>query len=35
MNVLVACEERRKLRSKTFPGIADAMANQWGGKTVA
>jgi site-specific DNA-cytosine methylase len=23
-------EERSKLRSKTFPGIADAMANQWG-----
>ena len=35
MNVLVACEERRKLRSKTFPGIADAMADQWGGKIIA
>lgn len=23
-------EERRKLRSKTFPGIANAMASQWG-----
>jgi hypothetical protein len=23
-------EERRGLRSKTFQGIADAMANQWG-----
>jgi len=23
-------EERRKLRSKTFQGIADAMADQWG-----
>ena len=23
-------EERAKVRSKTFPGIADAMANQWG-----
>lgn len=23
-------EERRKLRSKTFPGIANAMATQWG-----
>ena len=23
-------EERRKARSKTFPGIAKAMANQWG-----
>ena len=35
MNVLVACAERRKLRSKTFPGIADAMADQWGGKMAA
>lgn len=25
-------EERRKARSKTFQGIADAMAMQWGGK---
>lgn len=24
-------EERRKARSKTFSGIAEAMANQWGG----
>jgi hypothetical protein len=24
-------EERPKLRSKTFPGIAKAMANQWAG----
>jgi len=24
--------ERAKLRSKTFPGIADAMAEQWGGR---
>ena len=24
-------EERAKLRSKTFPGIAKAMAEQWGG----
>lgn len=23
-------EERRKIRSKTFPGIAKAMAEQWG-----
>jgi hypothetical protein len=23
-------EERAKLRSKTFPGIAKAMAEQWG-----
>jgi hypothetical protein len=23
-------EERATIRSKTFPGIADAMANQWG-----
>jgi hypothetical protein len=23
-------EERAKLRSKTFPGIAAAMADQWG-----
>ncbi|MEK0324186.1 MAG: hypothetical protein QQN63_00650 [Nitrosopumilus sp.] len=26
-------EERAKLRSKTFPGIASAMALQWGGAT--
>jgi hypothetical protein len=24
-------DERTKLRSKTFQGIADAMAKQWGG----
>ena len=23
-------EERAKVRSKTFPGIAEAMAEQWG-----
>lgn len=27
-------EERAKARSKTFPGIAKAMAEQWGGKNV-
>lgn len=26
-------EERAKVRSKTFPGIAKAMAEQWGGET--
>lgn len=26
-------EERAKIRSKTFPGIAKAMAEQWGGAT--
>ena len=31
----VSPEERRKLRSKTFPGIADAMADQWGGRIIA
>lgn len=31
MKVLVACEESRN-RSKTFWGIAKAMAEQWGGK---
>ena len=31
----VSSEERRKLRSKTFPGIADAMADQWGGRIIA
>lgn len=39
MKVLVACEEsqtvckafRAKARSKTSPGIAAAMAEQWGG----
>ena len=25
-------EDRRRVRSKTFPGIAKAMAEQWGGK---
>lgn len=25
-------EERSRIRSKTFPGIAEAMADQWGGK---
>jgi len=40
MDVLVACEERvhyaspgperTKMRSKTFQGMADAMAEQWG-----
>lgn len=25
-------KERQKNRSKTFPGIAKAMAEQWGGK---
>lgn len=24
------CKERQKIRSKTFPGIAEAMAEQWG-----
>lgn len=41
MKILVACEESQavckafrardpKIRSKTFPGIAEAMADQWG-----
>lgn len=32
MKVLIACEEsqRAKARSKTFLGIARAMAEQWG-----
>ena len=30
MKVLVACEESAKVRGKTFPGIAKAMAEQWG-----
>ena len=38
MKVLIACEEsqtvckafRGKNRAKTFPGIAKAMAEQWG-----
>lgn len=35
-NTLRECktaEERAKARSKTFPGIAQAMAEQWGGET--
>jgi hypothetical protein len=31
----VSAEERRKLRSKTFPGIADTTADQWGGRIIA
>ena len=31
----VSAEERRKLRSKTFPEIADTMAFQWGGRIIA
>lgn len=30
MKVLVACEESQDV-CKTFPGIARAMAEQWGG----
>ena len=33
MKILIACEEsqnRAKLGSKTFQGIADAIADQWG-----
>lgn len=30
MNVLVCCEESQRERSKTFRGIALAMAEQWG-----
>lgn len=31
MRILVACEESQAvIRSKTFPGIAKAMAEQWG-----
>ena len=29
---MAPCPERAKLRSKTFPGIARAMAEQWAGK---
>ena len=29
-NTNISTEERRKLRSKTFPGFAQAMADQWG-----
>lgn len=28
----LSAEERSRIRSKTFPGIANAMADQWGGK---
>ena len=31
----VSAEERRRLRSKTLPGIVDAMADQWGGRIIA
>lgn len=31
----VSAEERRRLRSKTFPGVVDAMADQWGGRIIA
>ncbi len=31
MKVLGACEESQEVCSKTFPGIARAMAEQWGG----
>lgn len=31
MRILVACEESQRVRSRTFPGIAAAMAEQWGG----
>lgn len=30
IHVLVACEESQTMRSKTFPGIAKAIAKQWG-----
>ena len=34
-NILIACESitknRAVVRSKTFPGIANAIVNQWGG----
>lgn len=29
-NTKISTEERRKLRSKTFPGFAEAIADQWG-----
>ena len=29
-NTRISTEERRKLRSKTFPGFAEALAEQWG-----
>lgn len=31
LHYLLPCPDRAKLRSKTFPGIARAMAEQWGG----
>ena len=31
----VSAEERRRLRSKTFPRVVDAMADQWGGRIIA
>ena len=33
-NKLGPSENRTKLRSKTYPGIASAMAEQWGGKII-
>lgn len=33
-NYLKFSENRGKIRSKTFPGIAEAIANQWGGNNV-
>lgn len=30
MVALSAGKDRGKIRSKTYPGIASAMANQWG-----
>lgn len=35
LHYLPPCPERAKLRSKTFRGIAAAMAMQWGGNTFA
>ena len=29
-NTRISTEERRRLRSKTFPGLAEAIAEQWG-----
>ena len=29
-NTRISTEERRRLRSKTFPGFAEALAEQWG-----
>ena len=29
-NTKISTEERRRLRSKTFPGFAEAIAEQWG-----